>query len=105
MNDMQDLLNKAVRWDAATTLKAREIIDGRLRELARAHNDLGLHPLPKSHGGLHHVTCDYCPVKFGCSCPNPSGPHMCMGCDTKAEESKMPEPMTADEYRAQTESE
>ncbi len=46
-------------------------------------------PLPKGHGGLHQVTCTYCPVRFGCGCPNPDDPHMCMGCDTAAEESKV----------------
>ena len=51
------------------------------------------HPLPESRGGgLHQVKSDHCPVRFGCCCANPDGPHMCMGCDTKAEDSKMAPP-------------
>ncbi len=44
MTDLQRLLNMAVRWDAAQCLKAREIIDGRLRELETCdicHGEVG----------------------------------------------------------------
>lgn len=46
-------------------------------------------PLPASQSdGFHQVKCDYCPVRFGCGCPDRDGPHMCMGCDNRAEDSK-----------------
>ncbi len=45
MTDLQRLLNMAVRWDAAQCLKAREIIDGRLREIVA--DDLAQLGLPR----------------------------------------------------------